>query len=158
VRTCPNCFEENPDKAKFCLNCGSSLAGEDAAEERKVVTIVFADLVGFTQQSDHADPEDVKAMLRPRFAGPGGHSAETARSQLAELTVSAALAEADGDLDAALEGYRKLVTRWSSFGVPLETAFAYEGHARVLEALGRSEEAVPERAAASAIKLQLGAA
>jgi adenylate cyclase len=68
VRSCPNCLEENPDKAKFCLNCGSSLAGEDAAEERKVVTIVFADLVGFTRQSDHADPEDVKAMLRPFHA------------------------------------------------------------------------------------------
>ncbi len=33
-------------------------------EERKVITVVFCDLVGFTERSDQADPEDVKAMLR----------------------------------------------------------------------------------------------
>jgi class 3 adenylate cyclase/tetratricopeptide (TPR) repeat protein len=34
-------------------------------EERKVVSVLFVDLVGFTAQSDQADPEDVRAMLRP---------------------------------------------------------------------------------------------
>ena len=34
-------------------------------EERKVVTVLFCDLVGFTARSDQADPEDVGAMLRP---------------------------------------------------------------------------------------------
>ena len=33
-------------------------------EERKVITVLFCDLVGFTERSDQADPEDVKAMLR----------------------------------------------------------------------------------------------
>jgi class 3 adenylate cyclase/tetratricopeptide (TPR) repeat protein len=33
-------------------------------EERKLITVVFCDLVGFTERSDQADPEDVKAMLR----------------------------------------------------------------------------------------------
>jgi Adenylate and Guanylate cyclase catalytic domain len=34
-------------------------------EERKVVTVLFCDLVGFTARSDQADPEDVRAFLRP---------------------------------------------------------------------------------------------
>jgi class 3 adenylate cyclase len=39
-----------------------------AAEERRVVSVLFADLVGFTARSDGADPEDVKARLRPYFS------------------------------------------------------------------------------------------
>ena len=33
--------------------------------ERKVVTVLFADLVGFTARSEQLDPEDVDAVLRP---------------------------------------------------------------------------------------------
>src|SRR4029450_10715028 len=39
-----------------------------AVEERKVVTVLFCDLVGFTARSDQADPEDVRALLRPYHA------------------------------------------------------------------------------------------
>ena len=63
---CPNCGEENPERARFCLACGESLAAEvPAGEERKVVSVLFVDLVGFTDRSDRADPEDVRATLRP---------------------------------------------------------------------------------------------
>jgi len=37
-------------------------------EERKVVSVLFADLVGFTARSDRADPEDVRELLRPYHA------------------------------------------------------------------------------------------
>jgi class 3 adenylate cyclase/tetratricopeptide (TPR) repeat protein len=37
-------------------------------EERKVVTVLFADLVGFTSRSERLDPEDVRATLTPYFA------------------------------------------------------------------------------------------
>ncbi len=37
-------------------------------EERKVVTVLFCDLVGFTAASDAADPEDVRARIRPYHA------------------------------------------------------------------------------------------
>ena len=40
----------------------------DVVEERKVVSVLFADLAGFTAASDGADPEDVKARLQPYFA------------------------------------------------------------------------------------------
>jgi class 3 adenylate cyclase/tetratricopeptide (TPR) repeat protein len=66
VIVCPSCGEENPEHARFCLACGQSLqAPAPAAEERKVVSVLFVDLVGFTSRSDRADPEDVRATLRP---------------------------------------------------------------------------------------------
>src|SRR5947207_7300494 len=67
---CPKCGEDNPDRARFCWSCGSGLAEttRTAAEERKVVSILFVDLVGFTASSDRADPEDVRATLRPYHA------------------------------------------------------------------------------------------
>jgi class 3 adenylate cyclase/tetratricopeptide (TPR) repeat protein len=70
VATCPNCGEENPERAKFCLNCATPLAQAHAPEgrERKVVTVLFCDLVGFTAASEHADPEDVQARIGPYHA------------------------------------------------------------------------------------------
>lgn len=67
---CPNCGEDNPDKAKFCLECATPLAAKssEVAEERKVVSILFVDLVGFAARSHDADPEDVRAALGPYHA------------------------------------------------------------------------------------------
>ncbi len=63
---CPNCGEENPDRARFCLACAEPLvSAAPTGEERKVVSVLFVDLVGFTDRSDRADPEDVRATLRP---------------------------------------------------------------------------------------------
>ena len=63
---CPSCGEENPERARFCHACGAALAETaPAGEERKVVSVLFVDLVGFTDRSDRADPEDVRATLRP---------------------------------------------------------------------------------------------
>src|SRR5919106_1354599 len=63
---CSSCGLENPGGFRFCGGCGSPLAAaQETAEERKVVTVLFCDLVGFTARSDRADPEDVGAMLRP---------------------------------------------------------------------------------------------
>jgi class 3 adenylate cyclase/tetratricopeptide (TPR) repeat protein len=66
VQVCPACGEENPERARFCLACATALAeAPPASEERKVVSVLFVDLVGFTDRSDRADPEDVRATLRP---------------------------------------------------------------------------------------------
>ncbi|HJS27211.1 MAG TPA: adenylate/guanylate cyclase domain-containing protein [Actinomycetota bacterium] len=65
MQRCPNCGEENAETARFCSACGDGLAIAPAAgEERKVVSVLFVDLVGFTARSDRADPEDVRATLR----------------------------------------------------------------------------------------------
>ncbi|HWC41401.1 MAG TPA: adenylate/guanylate cyclase domain-containing protein, partial [Actinomycetota bacterium] len=63
MSVCGGCGQENPAAARFCLSCGRPLRAPEAREERKVVTVVFCDLVGFTAQSDNADPEDVRARL-----------------------------------------------------------------------------------------------
>src|SRR6266508_948588 len=67
---CPTCGEDNPERARFCWACGAAIAEapRSGAEERKVVSVLFVDLVGFTARSDQADPEDVRARLQPYHA------------------------------------------------------------------------------------------
>ena len=64
---CAVCGQDNPGGFRFCGACGASLAAPPRApaEERRLVTVLFCDLVGFTARSDQADPEDVGALLRP---------------------------------------------------------------------------------------------
>ena len=65
---CSRCGEENPERAKFCLNCGQSLAGDAAAaEQRKTVTILFADVVNSTGRGESTDPESTRHMLSRYF-------------------------------------------------------------------------------------------
>ena len=62
--TCATCGKQSADDARFCAGCGSALvAPAEVREERKVVTVVFADLVGSTALAERSDPEDVRAML-----------------------------------------------------------------------------------------------
>jgi len=68
---CVQCGQDNPDVAKFCLECGSPLAVVEStapAEERKLITAVFCDLVGSTARSETLDVEDVKALVSPYHA------------------------------------------------------------------------------------------
>ncbi len=65
------------DTFAFCGACGASVPAvrsghPEPREERKVVTVLFADLVGFTTRAEHMDPEDVGSMLR-------GYHAQVAR-------------------------------------------------------------------------------
>src|SRR5438093_9804550 len=63
---CSNCGQENPEIARFCLACATPLAPAPAPRaERKIVTVLFADLVGFTARAERLDPEDVQAVLAP---------------------------------------------------------------------------------------------
>jgi hypothetical protein len=63
---CQRCGEENPGWARFCLACAAPLAvPRGRREERKVVSVLVCDLVGFTAQADQADPEEVQARLGP---------------------------------------------------------------------------------------------
>ena len=65
MRICPVCSDENQDTARFCSGCGAALTSEPPREERKVVSVLFADLVGFTSRAEQLDPEDVRAVLAP---------------------------------------------------------------------------------------------
>jgi class 3 adenylate cyclase len=62
--TCDRCGTENQSGARYCSSCGGRLgAAESPAEERKLVSVLFVDLEGFTASSDRADPEDVRDLL-----------------------------------------------------------------------------------------------
>src|ERR687891_258451 len=129
MKTCGDCGEENPERARFCLACGAELAPAVALtrEERKVVTVLFADLVGFTGRAERLDPEEVRAVLQPyharlraeleRFGGtvekfigdavmavfgaPVAHEDDPERAVRASLAIRDALAE-DGDLEVRI--------------------------------------------------------
>src|SRR6266567_422914 len=75
---CSRCGTSNSAGAKFCGECGARLGqapagepvGEPAAEpvtERRLVTVMFVDLVGFTSMSEQRDAEDVRALLGSYF-------------------------------------------------------------------------------------------
>jgi predicted ATPase/class 3 adenylate cyclase len=64
MKVCRTCGQSNPDDADYCASCGSALAAETGPrEERKIVTILFCDMVEFTSRFDRADPEDVRETL-----------------------------------------------------------------------------------------------
>jgi len=70
---CPACGAANEPGDKFCGECGSTLTEQPAAgtqssgPERRLVTVLFADLVGFTTLSEHRDPEEVRELLSSYF-------------------------------------------------------------------------------------------
>ena len=127
---CPSCGSENAATAKFCSECGAPLVAAPASqrEERKVVTVVFADLVGSTARAERLDPEDVRAILAPYherlrhelerhggtvekfigdavvavFGAPVAHEDDPERAVRAALAIHEAIAEMNED-DPALE-------------------------------------------------------
>ena len=59
---CPRCGQPFPEGANFCPNCGAPVA-MPAASERRVVTVVFADLAGSTELAAMLDPERFRDVL-----------------------------------------------------------------------------------------------
>src|SRR5688500_2220797 len=64
---CLACGESLPAKARFCPACGAPVSAASPSE-RRVVTVVFADLASFTALSEALDPEAVKELLDRCFA------------------------------------------------------------------------------------------
>ncbi len=67
---CPACGRENPEDAIFCIYCGAKLDRERAHRalgERKLVTVLFADIAGFTSLSEELDPEEVLKLINTFF-------------------------------------------------------------------------------------------
>src|SRR5947208_124077 len=58
---CLSCGTEVAEGARFCPSCGQPLRA--GADERRIVTVLFADLVGFTTLSESRDPEQVKNLV-----------------------------------------------------------------------------------------------
>src|SRR2546422_8853013 len=64
MRVCSKCGERSPDRARFCMECAEPLDRvSHRKDERKVVSIVFADLEGSTAMAELLDQEIVRALL-----------------------------------------------------------------------------------------------
>ena len=139
VIVCPSCRRESPDTAAFCAGCGVSLGASaaPATDERKVVTILFADLVGSTAAAERRDPEDVRKMLSAYYArlrtelerrggtvekfigdavmavfgAPIAHEDDPERAVLAALAIRDAMGESDVDVRIAVHTGEALVSR-----------------------------------------------
>ena len=64
VAACPACGTELPGDFPFCPFCGAPLAAVvPSQEQRKVVTVLFCDVVGSTALGESTDPEALRALL-----------------------------------------------------------------------------------------------
>ncbi len=70
METCDTCGVSLPDGARFCPACGAEQKRESAssAEERKLATVLFADLASSTARAHGEDPERVRARLDRFYA------------------------------------------------------------------------------------------
>ena len=97
---CPECGEPLPEGAKFCANCGIPVVGAKAkveagpvltAEARKVITVIFTDLVGSTGLTERLDPEEAREVVG-KFYGVVQHAVERFEGTVANLLGDAVLA------------------------------------------------------------------
>ena len=66
---CSQCGAENDGQARFCVSCGAPLApaGPQPTEARKIVTIVFSDVTGFTSLGEELDAETLRGLMARYF-------------------------------------------------------------------------------------------
>jgi class 3 adenylate cyclase/tetratricopeptide (TPR) repeat protein len=135
-RRCPSCGEPAPPEARFCMSCGSPLGAPPSApapeappEERRQVTVLFADLSGYTAVAERMDPETVKTLVEGalrrlgqevvRFGGtvdkyigdnvmalfgaPVAHEDDAERAVRAALGMQEAMTEVNAELPEGVE-------------------------------------------------------
>ena len=64
---CPACGRDNPADARFCNSCGAALEVPAPREVRKIVTVLFADVVGSTALGEATDREALRTKMRSYF-------------------------------------------------------------------------------------------
>jgi class 3 adenylate cyclase/tetratricopeptide (TPR) repeat protein len=67
VAICPNCGEENSQRARFCQTCATPLHADLTREVRKTVTVLFSDVVGSTELAERLDTESFTRLLNRYF-------------------------------------------------------------------------------------------
>jgi class 3 adenylate cyclase/tetratricopeptide (TPR) repeat protein len=69
MAVCAICGTDLPGGARFCPNCGSAVAGgQRGGRERKLVTVLFADVTGSTTLGERLDPERMREVMDAFFA------------------------------------------------------------------------------------------
>jgi class 3 adenylate cyclase/tetratricopeptide (TPR) repeat protein len=67
VLRCPNCGKQSPDGFRFCGFCSAPLTVGEGHDVRKVVTVVFCDVIGSTSLGEHLDPESLRGVMSRYF-------------------------------------------------------------------------------------------
>jgi class 3 adenylate cyclase/tetratricopeptide (TPR) repeat protein len=127
MATCPSCGRENVDDARFCSGCGTRLEALPRVGERKLVTVLFADVTGSTELADRLDAEELRDVMSAWFAAvraeieaqggtvekyigdavmavfgvPAAHEDDPARALRAALAVRRRLVELNAELGAS---------------------------------------------------------
>ena len=133
MTVCPACAGENADDARFCSQCGRTLAagGAEGKAERRVVTVLFADITGSTPLGEALDPEDLTEVLgayatamREEIEAEGG----TVEKFIGDAVMAAfgvPLAHED-DPSRALRAALRMRRRLGQLNVELERRFGVE--------------------------------
>jgi class 3 adenylate cyclase/tetratricopeptide (TPR) repeat protein len=126
METCTACGATLPEAARYCAVCGTPVAARPDQRERKLATVVFADLVGSTELGGALDPERTRVMLE-RFYDAMAAEIEAAGGTLEKFAGDAVMAvfgaptsledHAERALHAALAMHRRL---YELFGDRLE--------------------------------------
>jgi class 3 adenylate cyclase len=159
--TCARCDTEAPDGARFCASCGAPIE-IPGARERKLATIVFADIVGSTELVEGRDPEDVRRTFDPfldlargTFEEHGG-SVEKFIGDAAMAVFGVPQVHGD-DPDRAVAASLMLLDRLPQLEGGLALRIGIET-GEVLVDTGRSDLAVTGEATHAAARLQQAAA
>jgi class 3 adenylate cyclase/tetratricopeptide (TPR) repeat protein len=156
-RRCPSCGATPPPEAHFCMECGTPVTGSAPApagsasapgrpvppaprplpEERRHVTVLFADLAGYTAIADKMDPEELKALIdgalrrlgaeverhggtvdkyigdnvMALFGAPVAHEDDPERAVRAGLAMQAAMADINAQISATSPAAVELALR-----------------------------------------------
>ena len=170
---CPNCGRGNPGDARFCVNCGAELhsvapdAGLEAEldpsdleasfMDRRTVTILFADVVGYTSLAEITDAEDLQEIMAGTFSVL--HHEVEAREGSVEKYIGDAIMATFGAppahendparaVECALRMLEAVRARAEKLGIPLQiriginTGKAVSGEVRPGEPIGIMGDAV----------------
>ena len=123
---CPNCGQPVPSDARFCPNCANPIfEPAQPSEERKLATVLFADLVGSTELAGAQDPERTRALLNRFYDAMAAEIADAGGT--VEKFVGDAVMAAFG-APAAQEDHAERATRQGTarcaFGVTLPSILA----------------------------------
>ena len=91
MEVCGRCGAELPPAARFCPSCAAPVGGESDGGERKLATVLFADLVGSTELGGSQDPERTRALLE-RFYDTAAEEVERAGGTVEKFAGDAVMA------------------------------------------------------------------
>jgi class 3 adenylate cyclase len=139
---CGRCGAEIPHDARFCPTCGAPVADQPPIGERKLATVLFADLVGSTELAGSQDPERTRALL-DRFYDAMAEEIEHAGGTVEKFAGDAVMAafgapnaledHAERALHAALAMQRRLAElhgRQLELRIGVNSGDVVVGHAR----------------------------